>query len=107
MVWEIRNNQRGEQRCGGNTKLKNCYRKRFQNKWNLSRAEGDVLWRRKVVLLGDQLGGDKEMTRESAFCKKQCSGERDAGFVLKRTLKTREGLEAGKRTHMNLFLCKR
>lgn len=36
-VWEIRNNQRIEQRWSGNTKLKNCYWKHFQNKWKSRR----------------------------------------------------------------------
>lgn len=39
------------------------------------------------------------MTREFIFSKQQCSGERDARSVVKRTLKNRENLEAGKHTH--------
>lgn len=34
-----------------------------------------------MVLL-DQLGESKEMMRESVFCKKSCSGERDSGFIV-------------------------
>lgn len=59
-----------------------------------------------MVLLGDQLGEGKEIIRESVFCKKQCSGERDTGFIVKRTLKNREDEEAGKCRCINLLLCK-
>lgn len=60
------------------------------------------MWQRVVVLLEDQLGEGEEMARESAFHEKQCSGERDAGFVIKRTLE--RGSRSTKITHMNLLL---
>lgn len=58
---------------------------------------------REVVLLRDQLGKGTEIVRESVFPKKQCS-ERNAGFLVKRTLKNREDLQAGKCRHF--LLCK-